>query len=81
MGAMGASDRMDFTVLGSVVNLSARLCGKAAPGEVLVDQATFDANADLDTVTFDLPPPIALKGYAAPVQAYSAIPQNTPVSA
>ena len=81
MGAMGASDRMDFTVLGSVVNLSARLCGKAAPGEVLGDQATVDANAGLDTVKFDLPPPISLKGYAAPVQAYSAIPQKTPARA
>lgn len=28
---MGAKARMDFTVLGSTVNLSARLCSKAAP--------------------------------------------------
>ena len=37
MDATGAWERMDFTVLGSTVNLSARLCSKADPGQVLLD--------------------------------------------
>ncbi len=72
MGAMGARERMDFTVLGSTVNLSARLCSKAAPGQVLVDQATQTA-AILGDVVYDPLKPIALKGYANPVPAFAAL--------
>ncbi len=72
MGAMGARERMDFTVLGSTVNLSARLCSKAEPGQVLVDQATLTA-ARLNDVVFETLKPIALKGYAKPVPAFAAL--------
>ncbi|MBO9448737.1 HAMP domain-containing protein [Tropicibacter sp. R16_0] len=72
MGAMGARDRMDFTVLGSTVNLSARLCSKAEPDQVLVDQTTRDAALDRNGVTFEALDPIPLKGYADPVPAFSA---------
>ncbi|SLN24144.1 Adenylate cyclase 2 [Falsiruegeria litorea R37] len=72
MGAMGARDRMDFTVLGSTVNLSARLCSKAEPDQVLVDQATRDAARGQNGVHFDMLEPIPLKGYADPVSAFSA---------
>ncbi len=72
LGAMGARDRMDFTVLGSTVNLSARLCSKAAPEQVLIDQATRDAADGLDDIRFDALEPIPLKGYAAPVPAFAA---------
>lgn len=73
MGAMGARERMDFTVLGSTVNLSARLCSQAEPGQVLLDQATHDAAAHLADVTFQAQEPVSLKGYAQPVSNYSAI--------
>lgn len=72
MGAMGARDRMDFTVLGSTVNLSARLCSKAAPDQVLVDQVTRDAAHGQNEVQFEALEPISLKGYADPVPAFSA---------
>lgn len=72
MGAMGARERMDFTVLGSTVNLSARLCSKAEPGQVLVDQATQTA-ARLNDVVYETLKPIALKGYAKPVPAFAAL--------
>lgn len=74
MGAMGARDRMDFTVLGSTVNLSARLCSKAEPGQVLIDQATREASVDLPDIRFEPLSPIPLKGYSDPVPAFSALP-------
>ncbi|MBB97452.1 MAG: hypothetical protein CML68_22990 [Rhodobacteraceae bacterium] len=73
MGAMGARERMDFTVLGSTVNKAARLCSAAAPDEVLVDEATREAGADLGDVVFQAMPPIPLKGYAEPVAAYAVV--------
>lgn len=72
MGAMGARERMDFTVLGSTVNLSARLCGKADPGQVLLDQATRDAADGIAGVAFQVQAPIPLKGYAEPVPNHTA---------
>ncbi len=72
MGAMGARDRMDFTVLGSTVNLSARLCGKAEPGQVLLDSATLEAARGLPGIGFEQPEPIILKGYGDPVPAFAA---------
>ena len=70
MGAMGAKDRMDFTVLGSTVNLSARLCSKAAPGQVLVDSSTRAA-AD-GAAAYEALKPIPLKGYSNPVAVFAA---------
>jgi class 3 adenylate cyclase len=45
LGVVGFDGRYDYTPLGGVVNLAARLCGAAAAGEVLMDPATY---ADLD---------------------------------
>lgn len=73
VGAMGARERMDFTVLGSTVNLSARLCSKAAPEQVLIDRATRDAAAGLENIRFETLEPIPLKGYAEPVANYSPV--------
>lgn len=72
MGAMGAKARMDFTALGSTVNLSARLCSEAEPGQALVDRATRDASVGNGELHFEELPPVRLKGYAQPVPAFSA---------
>ena len=45
MGAIGARERLDFTVLGGVVNLAARLCAAAPPDAILVSAAVRDALA------------------------------------
>ena len=73
MGAMGARARMDFTVLGSTVNRSARLCSKADPDQVLIDRETRDAALSLEDVVYETLDPIPLKGYANPVPAFSPV--------
>ena len=73
MGAMGAASRMDYTVLGSTVNLSARLCSKADPGQVLIDAATREAGEGMEGVAFETLEAIALKGYAEPVPTFGAL--------
>jgi class 3 adenylate cyclase len=67
-GCMGAADRLNYTVLGEPVNLAARLCARARPMEILVDEATrrrLPAGVLAEAL-----PPLALKGFAAPVTVY-----------
>jgi class 3 adenylate cyclase len=42
LGNMGAQDRMDYTALGATVNLGARLCSAAKPGQILIRKDLFD---------------------------------------
>jgi class 3 adenylate cyclase len=67
-GCMGSADRLNYTVLGDRVNLAARLCGAAARGEVLIDDATAARLAGV--VTAEAQPDLLLKGFAAPVRYY-----------
>ena len=45
LGAFGYEGRFDYTAVGRVVNLAARLCGEAKPGQILIDQRTRAALA------------------------------------
>jgi class 3 adenylate cyclase len=68
LGVVGFDGRFDYTPIGGVVNLAARLCGKAGPGQVLIDHATF--------VTLDGTVPCAgltgleLKGFMSDTPVY-----------
>ena len=70
-GCMGSTDRLNYTVLGERVNLASRLCGKAGPMKVVIDQTTRDRLADMAEVT--RLPPLELKGFDEPVAAYELI--------
>lgn len=67
-GCMGSRDRLNYTVLGERVNLASRLCSRAGPGEVLLDDATHQ---DLvGSIIADSIGDIPLKGFAAPLPVY-----------
>jgi class 3 adenylate cyclase len=50
-----------------VVNLAARLCGEASPGQVLIDSRTADALEDLYEL---IEREVVLKGFATPIRAH-----------
>lgn len=70
MGVIGFEGRNDYTPVGSVVNLASRLCGEAAPGEVLVDERTFDALGDRVAGSVAV---LHVKGFAEPVTCYRLV--------
>jgi adenylate cyclase len=72
LGAMGAERRMDFTVIGDAVNLGARLCSAAKPGEVLVTEAVRSEVGDAAGIVFAAFEPVRVKGKHEPVPVYSA---------
>ncbi|MEE9167947.1 MAG: adenylate/guanylate cyclase domain-containing protein [Candidatus Neomarinimicrobiota bacterium] len=70
MGAMGSSDRMDYTVLGDNVNLGARLCSAAESGRIIVSKGAVEM---LDIPNqFDLVKrkSISVKGKENPIEVY-----------
>lgn len=70
-GNMGAENRLNYTVLGSNVNLASRVCNLAGPRQVLITEETLTAIGDLLKVR--KLPPAELKGFDAPVSLYEVI--------
>jgi adenylate cyclase len=68
VGRLGSGDGKDYTAIGDVVNLAARLEGQARGGEVVVDEPVYRQVADQYP---DLrPEQVDLKGFGEPVDAY-----------
>jgi len=68
LGAFGFEGRQDYSAIGSVVNLAARLCDEARGGQIVIDRRTRAALGENAAVT----PvgPLQLKGLAQPVNAF-----------
>jgi adenylate cyclase len=68
-GYIGSSKALSYTVIGDTANTSARLCGAAGPGEILVSAATIER---LGT-RFDFKelPPLQLKGKEKPFRCFA----------
>ncbi len=68
VGRLGSNDVKDYTAIGDVVNLAARLEGQARPGEIMIDRNAYSEIAG--NFPDILPETLALKGFQEPVQTY-----------
>ncbi len=69
-GNMGADDRQNYTVLGSHVNLAARLCSLAPPGKIYLSEAMAAASQVREQFTIREVGKEAVKGFSEPVLVY-----------
>ncbi|MBI4277067.1 MAG: adenylate/guanylate cyclase domain-containing protein, partial [Armatimonadetes bacterium] len=69
VGTVGSTDPKDYTAIGDVVNIAARLQGEAQAGEILVTEEVYRAVAS--TFPNAERRSLALKGVPKPVTAYS----------
>jgi len=71
VGSIGSDDRLDYTAIGSAVNLSARLCAAADAHEILLSERTFELVRDL--IAAEPVAPMTVKGFSGPVNAYRMV--------
>ena len=71
MGAVGSRDRMDYTVIGNHVNIGARLCSSAEPGQILISQ-TVNERLERRIKVKELDA-VKVKGIENPVPIYEVI--------
>jgi class 3 adenylate cyclase len=68
LGSIGSQDRLDYTVIGSNVNLCSRLCSQAGRGETLLGESTYERVKDL--IAAQKIAPLTVKGFTQPIPAY-----------
>lgn len=71
LGPIGFEGRCEYSAIGTVVNLAARLCAEARDGQILIDskvRAAIDDRATTQTVG-----ELMLKGLHRPITAYNVV--------
>jgi adenylate cyclase len=68
-GYIGSSRALSYTVIGDVANTSARLCGVAVAGQILVSEQTL--NRLSGKFEYDELPPAQLKGKEKPFRVFN----------
>ena len=71
IGRIGFEGRFDYAAIGTVTNLSARLCQEAQDGQILVSQRV---QAEVEHLVEATPVgPLVLRGFAKPIAAFDVV--------
>lgn len=71
VGNFGSEDRMDYTIIGSAVNLTARLQSHSEIDGILLGHETYSLVKD--EVAAEEQTPIKAKGFAEPIRCYKVV--------
>ena len=71
VGNFGSEDRMDYTIIGSAVNLTARLQSNSEIDGILMGHETYSLVKD--AVAAEEQTPIKMKGFAEPIRCYKVL--------
>jgi class 3 adenylate cyclase len=68
LGVIGFEQRWEYSAIGAIPNLAARLCGQAGGGEILIDAATCAEVGE--AIEAEAVGPLQLRGFTQPVAAF-----------
>jgi adenylate cyclase len=71
VGNFGSADRMDYTIIGNMVNMTARLQSHAEANGILMGHETYSLVKDV--VATKEQRPIKVKGFAEPIRCYKVL--------
>jgi len=71
MGNLGASSRMNYTVIGDDVNIAARLYNVALGGQIIISESTYNEVKQFFSVR-ELEP-VVVKGKTAPLRTFEVL--------
>jgi adenylate cyclase len=71
VGNIGSLEHLDYSAIGSTVNLAARLCGQAEATSIVVSKAVVEAVGDDPRLNFHSERSVAIKGIKDPVTIYT----------
>ena len=71
LGRVGFEGRYDYAAIGTVTNLSARLCSEAAAGQILVTQRVLTGSGDV--AVSRAVGPLVLRGFSRAVEAHEIL--------
>jgi class 3 adenylate cyclase len=71
IGNIGSPEHMDYSAIGSTVNLAARLCGQAEATSIAVSKAVRDALAEDPRLKFHTERQVPIRGIKGPVTVYT----------
>jgi adenylate cyclase len=71
LGRIGFEQRADYTAIGSVTNMAARLCAEAEGRQILISQRVYAAIEGI--VVADSVGELSLRGFSRPTRAYNVV--------
>jgi class 3 adenylate cyclase len=77
IGNIGSPEHLDYSAIGSTVNLAARLCGQAAGLTIAVSQAVQAAAKQDRRLTFTVERQAAIRGFKEPVTIFDLLPGSS----
>jgi adenylate cyclase len=78
LGQIGFAERMDYTAIGTVTNLAARLCAEAKDGQILISRRV--ATAVEEAAALEEIGDLSLKGLSQAVAVYNVVAVAAPAS-
>jgi adenylate cyclase len=70
-GYIGSTRTMSYSVIGDAVNIAARLCSHAGPGQVLISENTYrQTSKHFDAIELD---PVNVKGKSLPLKVFGVL--------
>jgi class 3 adenylate cyclase len=71
IGNIGSPEHLDYSAIGSAVNLAARLCGQAEATSIIVSKAVRDAVPNEANLRFHSERKVVIRGVREPVTVYT----------